>query len=291
MFSKETIFEITAVARAFGHDPAAMLAVADVESAGIAYAVVEGKREPLIRFEGHYFDARLSGAVRARARVEGLADSRAGRIPNPQTQAGRWRLLERATAINRNAAYESTSWGLGQVMGAHWKLLGFDSVDELVHEARSGAGGQARLMAGYIAKTGLEKALSRRDWRAFARAYNGQTYEKNGYHTKMQAAYRRYRNLLGENTSIETLRLGSTGAEVEKLQAALNVRGYSLTVDGLYGRGTRNAVKDFQKRNGLMIDGVAGPAVRRALDQRASSGGERTSSLVASLRNLMWGQR
>jgi hypothetical protein len=43
-------------------------------------------------------------------------------------------------------------------MGAHWAWLGFDSVDALVEEARSGAAGQARLMARYIEKAGLAEA-------------------------------------------------------------------------------------------------------------------------------------
>lgn len=287
MFSKETITEITGVARAFGYEPAALLAVADVESSGIAYALVEGQREPLIRFEGHYFDRRLSGQRRIKARLEGLSNPKPGRIPNPQTQAGRWRLLKRAAAIDAVAAYESTSWGLGQVMGAHWEMLGFSSVDDLVQLARSGAAGQARLMASYIERAGLERALAKRDWRAFARAYNGPAYEKNGYHTKMQAAWRRYNGLLGHDQSSATLRLGSSGIEVEKLQAALNARGDSLVVDGLFGRATRNAVKALQRENGLIVDGVVGPAVRRLL---ASKGviEQSPSSLVASLRHLMW---
>lgn len=287
MFSKETIAQITAVARAFGHDPASLLAVADVESAGIAYAVIDGSREPLIRFEGHYFDARLSGSAKAAARRQGLAHQRAGVIANPLTQAGRWRLLERAAAIDRKAAYESTSWGLGQVMGTHWDLLDFNSVEELVREARSGVRGQAQLMAGYIAATGLEKALDRRDWRAFARGYNGPAYEKYGYHIKMQAAHKRYRSLLGSAAKHETLRLGSSGPEVEKLQIALNARSHDLVVDGLFGRATRNALKQFQKENGLIIDGVAGPAVQRALGGGAVTRTARRR-LVPSLGTLLW---
>lgn len=52
----------------------------------------------------------------------------------------------------------------------------------------------------------------------------------------------------------QTLRKGSKGALVKKLQAALNVG-----ADGDFGQGTENALKKWQARNGLTADGVAGP--------------------------------
>jgi hypothetical protein len=120
MFSRETITEITTIAASLGVEPAALLAVAEVESGGQAFATIGSRQEPMIRFEGHYFDRRLSQENRAIARKAGLSSPVAGRIANPATQAARWRLLDRAAAIDRQAAYESVSWGLGQVMGAHW---------------------------------------------------------------------------------------------------------------------------------------------------------------------------
>ena len=125
MFTQETISEITAVAREIGIEPAALLAVAEVESGGKAFASVDGRLEPLIRFEGHYFDRRLTPAKREAARREGLASPLAGAVINPRMQAARWKLLARAAAIDRKAALESVSWGLGQVMGAHWAWLGY----------------------------------------------------------------------------------------------------------------------------------------------------------------------
>ena len=57
-----------------------------------------------------------------------------------------------------------------------------------------------------------------------------------------------------------SLRIGSRGSEVTKLQNALKELGlYSAKVDGVYGRGTRTAVIAFQKANGLNADGIAGP--------------------------------
>jgi putative chitinase len=51
-----------------------------------------------------------------------------------------------------------------------------------------------------------------------------------------------------------TLRRGSKGEEVKKMQAALK-----LTADGDFGPGTEAALKKWQAANGLTADGVAGP--------------------------------
>lgn len=192
MFTDEVIGEIAKVADELNVERAALLAVAEVESGGRVFATVGGENLPLIRFEGHYFDRRLAGGKRNRARAEGLAAPKAGAVANPPTQAARWAMLDRATAIDRRAALESVSWGIGQVMGAHWDWLGYASVDALVGEARSGAAGQARLMARFIDRAGLRPALRTHDWAAFARGYNGPGYKANGYHVKMAEAYRRF---------------------------------------------------------------------------------------------------
>ena len=51
---------------------------------------------------------------------------------------------------------------------------------------------------------------------------------------------------------------GSQGSAVRQLQNELNKRGYSLDQDGIFGKKTRAAVRDYQKKNGLKLDGIAG---------------------------------
>lgn len=51
---------------------------------------------------------------------------------------------------------------------------------------------------------------------------------------------------------------GSTGSAVKQLQEALNRHGYSLDVDGVFGDKTKAAVRSYQKKNGLKLDGIAG---------------------------------
>jgi hypothetical protein len=286
MLNKATIQDIAAVARQFNFEPAALLAVAEVESGGQAYAVVDDRPEPLIRFEGHYFDRRLTPDKQLRARAEKLASPIAGKIPNPRKQAGRWRLLERAAAIDRKAAYESVSWGLGQVMGAHWAWLGFESVDALVEEARNGVDGQARLMARYIEKAGLAASLTARNWNAFARGYNGPDYRRYRYHTRLATAYLSYRTVNAAPAAV-ALKLGDNGLGVRRLQVALTRHGHRLEADGLFGRRTERAVREFQRVHGLLADGVVDDKVHHLLTARpASARSAVTNRLLATFKGL-----
>ena len=70
-----------------------------------------------------------------------------------------------------------------------------------------------------------------------------------------------------------TYRTGSRGEEVRQLQLALARAGYPLTADGVYGQRTADAVRAFQRANGLAADGVAGPATLAALAGGSSKDG------------------
>ncbi|MEP1209631.1 MAG: N-acetylmuramidase family protein [Rhizobiaceae bacterium] len=217
MFTPQSIREISLLAEELAIPPAALQAIAEVESGGRIYADIGSRQEPLIRFEGHYFDRLLNGAQRQTARQRGLAHPKAGRIGNPRNQAKRWALLNRAIRINRIAALSSTSWGLGQVMGAHWQWLGYGSVDALVAQARAGAAGQVRLMARYIDKAGLVPAIQNRDWKAFARGYNGPAYARHAYDQRLKSAYQRLSTMDGKQLEI-TCQRGEFAPTVKGLE-------------------------------------------------------------------------
>lgn len=65
---------------------------------------------------------------------------------------------------------------------------------------------------------------------------------------------------------------GSTGSTVSKLQTILNEHGYDLTVDGIFGEKTQAAVRDYQKRYNLKLDGIAGPETWGSLLGQNGSG-------------------
>lgn len=67
------------------------------------------------------------------------------------------------------------------------------------------------------------------------------------------------------------LKQGATGGEVKELQRRLKAWGYyDGSVDGVYGKATVEAVKKFQKKNGLTADGIAGKSTFAALGMNDS---------------------
>lgn len=61
-------------------------------------------------------------------------------------------------------------------------------------------------------------------------------------------------------------KMGSTGDEVKSIQSVLKKKGYySGNVDGIFGTGTKNAVKQFQSDCGLSADGIVGEKTLKAL--------------------------
>jgi len=292
MFSDDVIQEITEAGGRFGIEPAALLAVAEVESGGQAFAVIDGKREPLIRFEGHYFDRRLSPEKQVVARAAGLSSPIAGAVANPISQEGRWNLLSRAVRIDREAAYESVSWGIGQVMGAHWQKLDFASVMDFVALARRDVAGQAEIMARFIDREGLAAPLAARDWAAFARGYNGPLYARSNYDGRIADAYAEYggapaAGATGATSASgprpargELLYKGIRGATVRDLQTMLTSLGYGTAADGIFGSRTERAVRAFQRSKGLGVDGIVGPATYAKLEAAM----RRAPDLLAFLR-------
>lgn len=59
--------------------------------------------------------------------------------------------------------------------------------------------------------------------------------------------------------ALPTIKLGMQGEAVKQLQTALVKRGYNIVQDGIFGATTDAAVKLWQKKNGLTVDGIVGP--------------------------------
>lgn len=95
--------------------------------------------------------------------------------------------------------------------------------------------------------------------------------------------------LLGEDegekpVEHKTLRKGMEGDEVKALQQQLIALGYDLGkwgADGDFGSATENAVKAFQKDNGLAVDGIVGPSTLEALGNATVPG-----TYAVTIRNL-----
>lgn len=95
-----------------------------------------------------------------------------------------------------------------------------------------------------------------------------------------------------ESTAFALSKIGSRGQEVTNIQTRLKNWGYyNGSVDGIYGWRTANAVKSFQRKNGLTADGVAGPATLAKIGlPTGSSSGSSSSNNVTLLAMVINGE-
>ncbi len=176
--------DVETIAGYLGCQVAAVQAVLAVEAAGSGF---DHKGRPKMLFEPHIFWRELgAGSKRDDAAALGLAYAkwRPGSYPNDS-----YPRLEAAMAIDETAALRSASWGLGQVMGFNHEIAGFDTVQEFVHAMTYSEGAHLYAMARFIVSNGLQRHLRDRNWSSFAKGYNGSSYAKHGYHTKLANAY------------------------------------------------------------------------------------------------------
>lgn len=169
----------------YGIELAALKAIMDVESGKHGFWVLAGFKDPVpvINFEHHYF-SRLTRRIFDRSH------------PNVSKPAldhkygpGEWLRLREAIRLDRSAALQSASWGLFQVMGAHWKELGYESIEEMVSLMHRHERDQLDCGLRYIKNFGLIEAVQDHDWRKFARLYNGAGYLRHKYHIRLANAY------------------------------------------------------------------------------------------------------
>lgn len=98
-----------------------------------------------------------------------------------------------------------------------------------------------------------------------------------------------YSNLSESSVDVLSKR-GSRGSEVTNIQTRLKRWGYySGNIDGIYGRKTEEAVRYFQRKNGLVVDGIAGPKTlaKIGLPTKTSSSSSATSNEVALLARII----
>ena len=183
---------INAIAAEIGASSAALRAVITVEAAGKGF---DNYHRPKALFERHHFFKHLSQKkpdLLQEAVDAELAYPKWGMKPYPKGSDAVYDEIVRACAIDETCALLSTSWGMGQIMGSNYKMVGCESVQAMVEEARSGEAGQLRQMAAFIKSAGLADELASKNWAAFARGYNGPGYAQNKYDEKLEAAYNKY---------------------------------------------------------------------------------------------------
>lgn len=182
-------------AQILGVDEASVKAIASVESEGDGFITDKAENKlPKILFERHIMFKRLRDFTPVKsadmaAKYPDIVNPTPGGYKGGLAEHER---LDRAVKIDRVTALESASWGKFQVMGYHWKVLGYSSVQEFVNKAYTEEG-QLELFVRFVkASPNVLKALKAKDWVGVARAYNGPGYAKNSYDTKMRDAYEKF---------------------------------------------------------------------------------------------------
>jgi len=185
---------LTDLAKELKIEVAAVKAVYEVESSGRGF-LTNGK--PKILFEGHIFWKRL--------KKHGLnpSDYKTGNedILYPKWTkkfykggAKEYERLNKAKKIHEAAALESASWGIFQIMGYHYKKVGYKTVKEYVKAMNKSERYHLMAFGKFIKSEGLVKYLKNKEWAKFAYRYNGAGYKKNKYDKKLAAAYKKYKS-------------------------------------------------------------------------------------------------
>lgn len=176
-------FEI--VANELGVEVAAIKAVVKIE-AGSAMQGFWAPGVPVVNYSKSLFN-------RYRKKVKGRKDKDAEVPEGLKGYALReWTSLINARKINAEAADLGTYWGMFQIGGYNYKLCGCSSVQEMVERISDSEFSQLEMFAVFIRNAGMLDALQKKDWRRFARKYNGPSYAKRGYHTRMAKEYAKF---------------------------------------------------------------------------------------------------
>lgn len=187
--------DLVDAAERLGVELAAVMAVNEVESRGKGFHHGGPRNgQPIILFERHIMRRQLQhhaiNPMPHQHKAPDIVNAKPGGYLGGHWEHSR---RERAGKIHTAASIESASWGLFQIMGFHWKRLGYESAENYAADIAISEANQLDAFVRFVeADRGIHAALRRQDWADFARRYNGPNYAANDYDTKLAAAYRRH---------------------------------------------------------------------------------------------------
>lgn len=187
-----SVADYRALADRLGAEVEAVMAVAEVESG--PYGAFGWEQRPVVLFEAHKF-AEHTGQRYNESHPQ-LSSRRWNRAlyprgPRSEMQRLIYEQLAQAYALDGEAALKATSWGRFQILGEHYQWQGFATAHAFVADLAAGEVQQLAAFERFVVRNGLMGALRSKNWRVFARGYNGPRYEENNYHVKMAEAYDR----------------------------------------------------------------------------------------------------
>lgn len=179
-------------ARELNVEEAAIRAVAEVEAAGEGF-LPDGR--PAILYEAHVFHRLTKGAHTAAKDRNGvlLSTSKWNRSLYGATGGNQHDRLQDAAKLDATAAHKACSWGLFQIMGENHQAAGCPTIDAFIDKMNAGASAHLDAFVAFIKANKLDAPLRAKDWKTFARRYNGPAYAANKYDAKMAKAYARWK--------------------------------------------------------------------------------------------------
>lgn len=219
-------------------EPALLWALLKVESNAFGYLP---SRRPVVRFERHVF-SELTG---------GQFDLEHPELSNPVPGgyirgAAEHARVNAAAKLDEDAALKSASWGIGQLMGQHFKEMGFKSIQQMVEMMGWSEDDQLLAAVRFISDEALEYSLRDHDWHAFAEHASFGRAGRDDYDIKLARAFARYEQEL-------------PNLDVRGAQASLLYLGFDPgPVDGFAGPRTRAAVIAFQRKRKMPVTGSLG---------------------------------
>jgi hypothetical protein len=207
---------------------------------------------PAMLFEPHVFYRNLSGSERDEAVRLGLA-YKSWKRDYPSDSYPR---LREAMVVNPTAALLAASWGLPQILGENFALAGYRTVEDMVKAFLTDEQEHLEAMVRFITAAGLADDLRAHRWASVARGYNGPSYAVQGYHTRLEAAYKKWTKIKDTPWAPAAAENPPTDGEALKaVQRRLRALGYTEVggIDGAWGTFTRGAVLAFRADNNLPI--------------------------------------
>ncbi len=197
----------TNAANRLGCEKEVIMAIGFQESgklSAMGIGAFDKQNRPTILFERHKFrfytngiyDAESPDLSSTRAYVSGTAKDK----NNVQFDDGnhyglfswQYKKLAKAYKLDSNAALMACSWGKFQIMGFHFKVCGFSTVEAFVHASCISEREHLQALEAFLESKKLNAALYNKDWAAIAFGYNGSGYRKNNYDVELKAGYEKF---------------------------------------------------------------------------------------------------
>jgi hypothetical protein len=180
--------DFQALAKSLNLEVALLKAVAEVESSGRG---LQDDGRPVVRFESHVFSSMTNRKFDSSHPK--LSTRKYSPLLNSRSSEGEYLRLEAAMLLDREAALQSASFGAFQIMGFNYEVVGYPTVEEFF-QAMHSPKDQLKALGQFLVRNALVVSLRRKDFKGFARSYNGPAYNQHRppYDERILTAYEKH---------------------------------------------------------------------------------------------------